>query len=1218
MKFVSTMQSAGFRSIVSIGAIIMLFVALESPTITLAADPDLPATVSRPLRYTPDGTDFIIHNGELTFNRPLYGPNSPFRTDGGDKPEFALLETASKDGVLRLGLTSPKGSKWLVDAADITTRYHPGSIIYEIKDPLLGDAVLHLVAISMSDADGLILRAQTSGGAPQADLFCVFGGVGLIKRPAARVVAGDVITAQNVSSVRAIDINGGKEIKDQLMLKPDQCSDNQVTIDQMNFAIKNGADAVTGQFAPGGKLSIGDAGKLDSIENLLSSKVSGTPLIIGRAALTQPIFFSVARDNPKNPTESTKAIAEDPAKHFAAAEAHRDAIAQTVIINTPDVFINAIPQAMCIAADACWQSPEWMHGAVSWRVPLLGWRGSYAGDALGWHDRATAYYTYWAGKQNTSNDFPTVAVPNPARGLAENDGGMLHSNGSIPSTHYDMNLVFIDSLFRHFLWTGDLEFAKQMWPVIQRHLAWEKRCFYRDGLYEAYAAIWASDALQYNGGGAAHSSAYNYYHNTMAARIASAIGEDPTPYQAEADHIKKAMDAQLWMSDRGWYAEYKDVLAEQQLHPSAAIWTIYHSIDSLVPDPFQAYQCTRYVDTHIAKIPVRGPGVPEGEYHVLPESDWMPYEWSLNNVVTGENAHMALAFWQAGRGDEGFNLFKSQFLDTMYLGLTPGNIPNLSAYDVYRGESYTDFDDPIGISSRAMIEGLFGINPDALAGELRIKPGFPMAWDHASISIHDLSYGFQRQGQSETWTIEPKFPKQMKLRLQLPARAASIAALRINGQDAKWTMLDQSIGQPWIEILSPTAADKYVVTVQWKGDAPAVATNQPIVASDRLQVSFGSAKLLDVFDPQKSLTDVRRDVSSLSANAQGFGHHTAFAKVSQGDLTWWLPIDFENRSSLQVVQANSDADHFRFRLRNNDGMPVTESAKITFDGQTIEQKLNIPPMTESAEIVLPTTASLPGTTNVSIATANGGLTTELTDWNIVAKNAKFETVDLSGVFNDKVTQIFKNEYLSPRPTTCSLQMPLHGIGDWTGPTRTYNVDDSGLRKSAGKEGIITLPQGIPFKTPGDANAKNIGYTSQWDNYPRTLSVPLTGSASHAYFLLAGSTDPMQSQLDNGEVTITYTDGSTTKLALHNPTNWWPIDKNYRIDDYAFARPGPVPLRVELRSGRAYLPEREQMAAGGSANVLDLPLDSQKQLKSFTLHTESYGVVIGVMSITLQR
>lgn len=41
-----------------------------------------------------------------------------------------------------------------------------------------------------------------------------------------------------------------------------------------------------------------------------------------------------------------------------------------------------------------------------------------------------------------------------------------------------------------------------------------------DGLYDAYACIWASDALYYNSGAVTHSSAYNYRANKTAAQLA--------------------------------------------------------------------------------------------------------------------------------------------------------------------------------------------------------------------------------------------------------------------------------------------------------------------------------------------------------------------------------------------------------------------------------------------------------------------------------------------------------------------------------------------------------------------------------------------------------------------------------------------------------------------------------------------------------------------------
>ena len=51
-------------------------------------------------------------------------------------------------------------------------------------------------------------------------------------------------------------------------------------------------------------------------------------------------------------------------------------------------------------------------------------------------------------------------------------------DGDLTKSHYDMNLVGVDVFFRHLLWTGDLAYAKKMWPVIKRHLAWE-RCLFR-------------------------------------------------------------------------------------------------------------------------------------------------------------------------------------------------------------------------------------------------------------------------------------------------------------------------------------------------------------------------------------------------------------------------------------------------------------------------------------------------------------------------------------------------------------------------------------------------------------------------------------------------------------------------------------------------------------------------------------------------------------------
>ncbi len=245
-----------------------------------------------------------------------------------------------------------------------------------------------------------------------------------------------------------------------------------------------------------------------------------------------------------------------------------------------------------------------------------------------------------------------------------------------------------------------------------------------------------------------------------------------------------------------------------------------------------------------------------------------------------------------------------------------------------------------------------------------------------------------------------------------------------------------------------------------------------------------------------------------------------------------------------------------------------------------------------------------------------------------AGSTHYEPLDLTALFNDQVTQIFgKDKYLSPRSPFPSLSLPAQGLGSWDNITANFTVNDAGLRAAAAQgNGIYTLPdQGVPFRTPVEAGTKNIIFTSQWDNYPRSVAVPLSGNAAHVYLLMAGSTNTMQSRLDNGAVVVTYVDGTTIRMALENPTNWWPIDQNYFIDDFGFRRPETIPPRVELATGRErtvdlaeYKGRGGRLRNGGEATVLDIPLDPAKGLKSLAVQAIANDVVIGLMAATLVR
>ena len=760
------------------------------------------------------------------------------------------------------------------------------------------------------------------------------------------------------------------------------------------------------------------------------------------------------------------------ARRYNETKEHYDRLASSVSFTTPDPYINPVGCALVAAADGAWSGQVWLHGAVGWRMPLPGWRAAYMGDFLGMPDRQRIHFDAYAKSQVTDVPVSQPHVMDEENNLARGAyiwGTPMYSDGYICRNpernnqfhHYDMNLVYIDELLWHFQFDADTAYMRKMWPIIKRHLAWEKKTWDPDGdgLYDAYCCIWASDALQYNSGAVTHSSAYNYRGNLLAARIAELIGEDGSQYKKEADAILKAMNERLWISSgagANHWAEYQDFMGLKRVHENAALWSIYTPIDCEAGTPEQYYQATRYVDSAIPHIPFAADGK---EYYTLSTSNWSPYEWSINNVAMAEVMHTILAYYQAGRKEEAYRLLKANIMDFMYLGRSPGNLGQLSAMDEALGEGYRDFADVTGISSRAIIEGLFGITPNALYGECIIRPGFPESWDSASIHTPYLTYSFKRVGNKDVYDIVQHFKQPLRITIR------------------------QNIGNG-----------------EYKDTAFSTDTTQHI------------------------------EIAHIDYKEEAPARPTPFA--------------------------------------------------------------------------------------VPMGTAFNDI-----------KTKACRTVNMDGLFNSNVTDIFKNKYLTPRSPYTTLCVPTQGIGDWCSTKRTANIDDTKLRSMV-KNGLLALPVGnntLPFRSTSEGN--NIAYVSLWDNYPDSISISLRGKAAHAYLLMAGSTNPMQFDIANGVVIATYTDGTEEQMELHSPSNWCPIEQDYLEDAPAFTIPEPRPYRVGLSTGIVSRSLFHDSAAkpkkavcnidGGAAILLDMPLNPKKKLRSLKIKALSNEVVIGLMGITLQ-
>lgn len=956
--------------------------------------------VQRQTNYYPEGGAIVCVNGNNRYTRALYSHNSFFRVETSDRPVFAIYQKKQECCNLSLVMKTRDLSLRMDSVEYCEARYEAGCRSYLLRDERWGEGMVLVSVLADKNRDGGIWRIETKGFKEQ--------------------VAVEAALCKSVSQkpTRGGDIGN--------FYKSDTF---EASADKANLRV----------------------------ETVILNNSTGYIAVDGGTLATLKAGTS-----------------KEFRQRYLQAEKNNNALASSVKITTPDAYLNTLGGNIMMAADGAWDGETWNHGAVGWRMPLPGWRAAYMGDFLGMPERQQLHFDAYAESMVTSEPVRLGHEQDSANNLARGVykwGAPMYSNGYICRNphnnhqfhHYDMNLVYIDELLWHFQFDADTAYMRRMWPVLQSHLAWEKNTWDpdNDGLYDAYCCIWASDALQYNSGAVTHSSAYNYRANLLTARIATLLGENPLPYQAEADRILKAMNARLWMPEQGVWAEYQDLMGQKRLHDVPALWTVYTAIDSKACSAEQAFRAMEWVDRNIPHIPYIYNGK---SYETLSTSNWAPYEWSINNVAMAEVMHTVLAYYEAGRPDEATKLLKANVVDFMYAGASPGNFGQLSALDRNTGEGYRDFADVTGISSRAIVQGLFGITPQALDGKCIIRPGFPQNWDCASIHTPYLDYTFQRKGGKDVYEIRPRF----KQRLQI--------------------VLQQNRGRG--EVKEYVAANDSVIVLKvpsFRCDIPAVGRN-------------------------------------------GI----------------------------------------------NENIPSTECDNV--------------------------------------------------------KTEACQMLNLSKMMNANVTDIFQNEYLTPRSPYTTLSLPKQGIGDWCSTKRTAEIDDTALRSADCRVNVAN----VPFATP--ATGKNIIYTSLWDNYPDSVSFPLKGKATRVFLLMAGSTNPMQSQFDNGEVIVTYQDGSRETLALRNPDNWCPIEQDYDDDPWAFRMRKERPYRLALKTGQVSRTLALDMhlsrvgassdepgskkpvlsIPGGAAQMLTIHTNPKKKLKALTLKTTANDVVIGLIGVTLEK
>jgi hypothetical protein len=715
-------------------------------------------------------------------------------------------------------------------------------------------------------------------------------------------------------------------------------------------------------------------------------------------------------------------------------------------------------------------------------------------------------------------------------------------------------------------WTGNKTHEALLRPALKLHVEWARDCFDADGngLFSSYTNTWPTDSQFYSGGETWEETSYIYDATLALASMATRAGNasEAAEYSAAAAAIAAAVP-QLWVTALGIPASHREEGGLRRLRPDPWLASIFLPIEVALWDAETAAQALAFSEWGLERDVVYcADGTNNSCGSVVWNSNWVPAQWSVRQLWTGDNVGLALAYLLTGLPDAGWEVLGGALRRDMLQSAVPGQSGGANGG--------TDFNDCVHPTTRALVEGFFGFRPDYVAGVVVVAPNFPSAWPSATFASADVALQFATDFATTASLAVQLARPAPALVLRVPLRAGALLAVDVAGAPPGAVITNATragFGQSEV-VVTVTGAGAGVagaaVTLRFAGAlpcAPDVAASSSAGAAVSLPPPPGLT-LHNFSDPQGAFVP-------------------GSASVASGRLVGTLAADVAGRTHVLV---------FGYAVTNLGGLPQTIQFKIA---------VALPPP--------------PPPPRAALATS-------------------WAYVPLGAAANGDLRDIFaKGAYTSPRPETCAVRLGADGYSAWTfaywnGPAAPQ-ADFANVPNLTVAPGVIATPQGAQFAL-GDisarSGARNAAFVTLYDAYPNATAVPIdaasAASASGAWVLLAGSTNPMQTRLPNAELRFRFADGAVKALELVPPFTYWALSGwgrsgtgdpgtrdsgDYDYDTAAFCLP-PTP------------PPTVQLGAANRAMVYFMPIEPGATLVAVELEALSQEVVVALLAVSVAK
>ena len=584
----------------------------------------------------------------------------------------------------------------------------------------------------------------------------------------------------------------------------------------------------------------------------------------------------------------------------------------------------------------------------AWNLPF-GWTESINFWHALWHMQHTAGEE-WIGHADRSricnithaeNLMPDGAVPQ----LMQYANKRRDFGGS--------NQYFAWQVRHYFQFTGDLEFARQIAPSLDRVIAQSFRENDPDGNWLLGWGQQIGNQEDYistpHDGTSPSIEGINMFRTRR--ELALALGEDATVARCDARirQIEAGLREQLWLGDLGRFAFFRDPLGELRL--DGQYHTFLYPVLWDIADGPDSYAMLRHVRDRLTGK--------DGE--VFCSDNFPTHVVSTTGVQSGvaQQPWAAWALAAAGRRNEVYRSLKAT-ADWVMNDIHRGAWPEISTEPT---PAY--FSPPIGLWIASTVEALFGLKVDKAGGRLRVAPCFPDDWPSAALNLPDYQAEFTRSGDTMEYLVRSREALVRQVRWSLPP--GKVSHVSVDGKPVKYRL------EPGVEcmflVLETKSSRESRIRVKVMPVKFDVRAPSSVAEGDSLEVLLSGFVLEGIDDRcgvlaeatitggqrlqarvRTGLLDAYRGYGRLGQMT--FSRRTFFLKAKgPGDVRCWLPVDLAilpctEGAPVDRLRLTSDGVQAKVLVRNNSSRAITGQAWLQIARGEFSGPVNLAPRSQ--------------------------------------------------------------------------------------------------------------------------------------------------------------------------------------------------------------------------------------------------------------------------------